>query len=58
MLHFIWVCAIIITIAGIGSYIIDWYDNLQRTRRFSRIDFLRKHPNYYEGEDGKIYKRQ
>ena len=58
MAYFIWICCIFIIISGIIGFVIDWYDKIQRDRRFSRIDFLRKHPKYYEGEDGKIYKRQ
>ena len=58
MVYFIWICCIFIIISGIIGFIIDWYDKIQRDRRFSRIDFLQKHPNYYEDEDGKIYKRQ
>lgn len=58
MVFFIKVCIIIIIVGGILGFVVDKYDRVQRDRRFSRIDFLRKHPNYTEDEKGNLIKRQ
>ena len=58
MVFFIKVCIIIIIVGGILGFVVDKYDRVQRDRRFSRIDFLRNHPNYTEDENGNLIKRQ
>lgn len=58
MVFFIKVCAIIVVAGGILGFVVDKYDRIQRDRRFSRIEFLLKHPNYTEDEYGNLIKRQ
>ena len=58
MVFFIKVCLVIIFVGGTFGFALDKYDRIQRDRRYSRIDFLLKHPNYTEDEDGNLIKRQ